>query len=164
MANTHQERRSGLSPLVWIAVAALVLFVSFPTLVRLSMAWPPAFLERRTQRGQVLERVKAAGGWAALQRDCTTLIDQHRDTDFYWVFTHTNALPTAIAALKPREVRLNGGEPWIVHIKVFGFRSTDGHQPQYFGLQVVSGNGADSYKPKDMRCEFVTNYIYEVYY
>jgi len=166
MADTQPEHRNGLSPLLWIIIALFALFLCFPTLFRLSEAWPPAFLERRTQREQVLERVQSSGGWLTLQHDCAMLVEQYKATNFIWfrVRTNYNELPAAIAALKPREVRFYGVEPPVVHIKVFGFRSTDGHQPPYFGLEVVSGSGADSYKPKDMRYELVTNNIYEVYH
>ncbi len=147
-----------------ILVALLLLYLLFPILIRLLSAWPPAFIERRAQRHQVFERVQAAGGWQSLQQDCATLIAQNRGTYFFWLSGNTNPLPSSIAALKPREVRFGGGQPEVIHIKVFGRRSTDGHQPPYFGLQLVSGAGADSYSPKDMRFEVVTNNVYVVYH
>jgi hypothetical protein len=162
MAEEQQKPQSRFGCLVVFIV--VLLYFQFPTIIALVNAWPPAFIERRTQREQVLERIQSAGGWQALQRDCATIVEQNRGTYFVWFRGHTNALPPSIAALKPREVRFSDSQPEIVEIKVFGYRSTDGHQPPYFGLRVVSGAGADSYKPKDMRYEFVTNNIYEIYH
>jgi len=163
MAEVRQERVSSLGILVGILVTLVVLYGYLPVLVRLPEAWPPAFIERRTQRKQVFERVQAAGGWQSLQQDCAALIAQNRGAYFHWGRGNTNPLPSSIAALKPREVRFVDGQPEVVHIKVFGYRSTDGHQPPYFGLQVVSGTGAESYRPKDMRFENITNNVYVVY-
>ena len=60
----------------------------------------------------------------------------------------------------------------IVRIKIFGLHSTGGHLTPYFGLEVVSGPGAKSYKPRPgrgglsgngFRYRPVTDQIYEVY-
>jgi len=48
MRDDQQTQQGGLSVFVWIAIGALLLFVSLPILVRLSAAWPPVVLERRT--------------------------------------------------------------------------------------------------------------------
>ena len=164
MAEEQQKSKSKLGCLLASVVVLALLYFQLPTLVALVNAWPPAFIERRTQRQQVFDRVQSAGGWQSLQQDCAALITQNRGAYFVWFRGHTNPLPSSIAALKPREVRFSDGQPEVVHIKVFGFRSTDGHQPPYFGLQVVSGTGADSYRPKDMRFEIVTTNIYAVYH
>jgi hypothetical protein len=158
-----QKPQSRLGCLVVFVALLVLLYLELPTIIALVNAWPPAFIERRTQREQVLERIQSAGGWQALQRDSTAIVEQNRGTHFVWFRGSTNPLPPSVAALKPREVRFFDGQPEVVEIKVFGYRSTDGHQPPYFGLRVISGAGADSYKPKDMRYELVTNNIYEIY-
>ena len=175
MSDLPQPARSRFVPVLAIAAGLFVLLWYFVVVLRVPDAWPPASLERRAQRKHVLERIHSAGGWPALQHDCDALSQQHGDAYYFWTPRSTNALPPAISALKPKEVRAgwieHPGEPTelrLVHIKVFGFRSTDGHQSPYFGLEVASGPGAETYKPtkskfNDGRCELVTNNIYEVH-
>jgi hypothetical protein len=147
------------------------------------MWWPPPSVERRGQRQKVLERVEAAGGWAAIQRDCDTLVSQHRDSTFYWHRYDTNALPPALAALNPWEVRFyspsvlrdfkDQPQVAVVRIKIFCMHSTGGHSTPYFGLEVVSGAGAETYRPRPSRGGVsgngyrsytkVTDRIYEIY-
>lgn len=167
--------RSRFVPGLAIAAGLFVVLWYFVVVWRLPDAWPPESLERRAQRKQVLERIQSAGGWPALQRDCDGLSEQHKDAFYFWTPRSTNALPPAIGALKPKGVRAGwieqpGGptELRLVHIKVFGNRSTDGHQSPYFGLEVASGPGAETYRPtkskfNDGRCALVTNYVYEVH-
>ena len=174
MSDSSQPARSRLIPVLAIAAGLFVLFWYFVVVWRLPDAWPPASLERRTQRKEISERIQSAGGWSALQHDCDVLSQQHRDAVYFWTPRSTNALPPAISALKPKEVRASwtqhSGEPTElrVHIKVFGLRSTDGHQSPYFGLEVVTGPHAGTYKSVrsrfvDLPCELVTNGIYEVH-
>ena len=159
------------------------MFVLYFILPSLLMSWPPDWLERRTQRQKVIERVQAAGGWAALQKECDALVEQYRDTAFMWHRGETNALPPALAALKPWEVRFYSptvlrdfkDEPQVavVRIKIFGMHSTGGHSTPYFGLEIVSGAGAESYRPRPSRggvsgngyrsYTTVTDRIYEIY-
>ncbi|MCW5553239.1 MAG: hypothetical protein KIS67_13905 [Verrucomicrobiae bacterium] len=147
------------------------------------MWWPPPSVERRGQRQKVLERVEAAGGWAAIQKDCDALVEQYRDSAFAWHRYQTNALPPALAALNPWEVRFYSptvlrdfkDEPQVavVRIKIFGMHSTGGHSTPYFGLEVVSGAGAETYRPSPSRggvsgngyrsYSRVTDRIYEIY-
>ena len=42
----------------------------------------PRFVERQGQRAKVVQRVAAAGGWAALQKDCDALAAQYQDSAF----------------------------------------------------------------------------------
>jgi len=131
----------------------------------------------------VLERVQSVGGWAAIQSDCDTLAEQHRESAFFWYSGGPDALPSALAALKPQEVRFYSprvlrdfkDEPQVavVYIKIFGLPSTGGHGIPYFGLQVVCGAGAESYRPRPSRGGApgnaytsytpVTDRIYEIY-
>ncbi len=163
MAQDREESQSKLGCLLAFVIVLALLYSQLPTLIALVNAWPPAFIERRTQRQQVFERAQAAGGWQSLQKDCAALIAENRGTGFSWLRAQTNLLPASIAALNPTEVRFTDVQPEVVHIKVFGYRSTDGHQPPYFGLEVVSGTGAGAYKPRHMRFEIVTTNIYAVY-
>jgi hypothetical protein len=145
--------------------------------------WPPRSVERREQRTKVVERIQAVGGWAALQKDCDTLVAQYPDSAFVWYRHDTNALPPTIAALKPwcviyyspTVVRGYKDEPQIpvVRIKVFGIHSTGGHSIPYFGLEVVCGTNAASYQPQPAHggvsgnhydsYKRVTDTIYEIY-
>src|SRR5512138_3681904 len=138
MSASQRQTRSFLGPLLLI-LGLLLLLPLFPTLMRLPNAWPPAFLERKTQRQQVLQRVHSAGGWSALGHDCDVLSQQTNTDCFFWTPRSTNPLPPAIAALNPKAVRagltINPGttsEVRVVHVKVFGYGSTDGHQQPYF--------------------------------
>jgi hypothetical protein len=61
----------------------------------------------------------------------------------------------------------------VVRIKVFGMHSTGGHSTPYFGLEVMSGPDAESYRPRPSRggvsgngyrsFSAVTDRIYEIY-
>ena len=146
--------------------------------------WPPRSVERREQRAKVVERIKAVGGWPALQKDCDLLAERYQDSQFFW-YRHfnTNVLPHSIAALHPWEVRfyspkvLRGfkDEPQVpvVHIKVFGLHRTGGRAIPYFGLEVVCATNAEGYRPQPARggvsgnhydtYNKVTDTIYEVY-
>jgi hypothetical protein len=166
---------------IWGGLAFLGMLVILGVLD--PMWWPPPSIERRGQRQKVLERVNAAGGWAAIQRDCDALATQYRDGEFFWHRGETNKLPPALAALNPWEVRFtlptssqdSKDEPQVavVHIKIFGIHSTGGHSTPYFGLEVVSGSGAEIYKPRPSAVGAsgngygsynpVTERIYEVY-
>ena len=61
----------------------------------------------------------------------------------------------------------------VVRIKVFGIHSTGGHSIPYFGLEVVCGTNAASYRPQPAHggvsgnhydsYKRVTDTIYEIY-
>jgi len=145
--------------------------------------WILTAIDRRTERKQVIEQVQLAGGWAALQKACDALVEQNRDEVFYWHRGSTNALPATLTALKPWDIqfippavlRERKQEPQVavVRIKFFGMHSTGGHSTPYFGLEVVSGPGAETYKPTPSlggasgngyrRYRAVTDRIYEIY-
>jgi hypothetical protein len=180
MENSQPSQKSSLSFLLWVPVG---LFVIYFLWAYLPVAKPPNWIERRTQRQELIERVQSAGGWTALQQDCDTLVEHNREGAFFWFRGDTNALPPTIAALKPLEVRyyspaaLRGSSDEtkvsVVHIKIFGLHSTGGHSTPYFGLEVVSGTNADSYFPHPGSggvsgnhydtYRKVTNRIYEIY-
>ncbi len=168
----------------WIWGALAILGVLFILDFLSPTWWPPPSVERRGQRQKVVERVDSAGGWAAIQKDCDALVAQHQVDGFYWHDRFdTNALPPALAALKPWEVRFYSptvlkdfkDEPRVavVRIKIFGLHSTGGHSTPYFGLEVVSGAGAETYRPRPSRGGVsgnayrsyspVTDRIYEIY-
>ena len=147
---------------IWACFALVGVLLFLGVLNR--WAWPPPFVERRGQRQLVLDRVQSSGGWAAIQKDCDALAEQHRDSVFFWHRGDTNGLPQTLAALQPWSVQFHSpaalhnfkdfkDEPQVavVRIKVFGLHSTGGHSTPYFGLEVVSGAGADTYKPKPSR-------------
>jgi hypothetical protein len=145
--------------------------------------WPPRSMERREQRDKVAGWIQASGGWAALQKDCDTLVAQNPDGAFIWYRGNTNALPPTIAALhpwsviyySPAEVRNYKDEPQIpiVRIKVFGLHATGGHSTPYYGLEVVCAANAEHYHPQPAQggvpgnhydsYRRVTDTIYEIY-
>jgi hypothetical protein len=146
--------------------------------------WPPRFLEHRQQRAELLKRIRSAGGWAALQKDCEALVGQNRDDVFRWTRgSDTNALPHAIAVLNPLEVQFyspavlqgfkDAPQVPVLHIRVFGIHSTGGHSIPYFGLAVACGTNAGSYRPSPSHggvignrfdsYRQVTDTIYEIY-
>jgi|ERR1035441_948078 hypothetical protein len=161
-----QMRRHRTLHCLWgcwaLATAGFLYLMLYPS------AWPPLWLERHTQRHEVLERVQSGGGWAALKRDCDSLAAAYRDDPygFRWFRDDTNSLPRAIAALRPKEVefyprkvvRQFGGEGArflgtnvIVRISIFGAHSTGGHDQPALGLDVLCEAGVSKYKPERLR-------------
>ena len=144
--------------------------------------------DRLNQHKTVVARVQAAGGWAALQRDCEALVKTNQDGEFLWYkFLDTNPLPPAIAAIQPMEVRYDSpgllkragfkAQFSIVRINVFGSHRTGGRDIPFFGLEVVCGTNADGYSPLSVvvtngeqfytpyyaNYEKMTNWIYEIH-
>jgi len=164
-----------------LAVLATAILLFLPALP--SFRGPSASVERRGQRQQVLERVRSVGGWAAIQKDCDALAEQYRESTFFWYTGGPKTLPSALAALKPQEVRFDSPrvlrdfkdkpQVAVVRIKIFGLASTGGRGIPYFGLQVVSGAGAETYRPSPSgggapgnaytSYRLVTDRIYEIY-
>jgi hypothetical protein len=142
--------------------------------------WPRSFIERRTQRQMVLERVRRAGGWEAVRHGCEALVTNYPDGLTWFppssnsrVYPHpqtepqhyyvTNldfgTIPAAVAALQPREIYyyplrlLRKGDPQVaaVRIKIFGGHATGGHSTPYYGLEGPCGKGAETYAPVPSR-------------
>src|SRR5690349_2914368 len=132
-------------------------------------SWPPRWWERRSQRQTVLEKVKLAGGWDAVHQGCEELVTTHTDvfvwypphegvrmyprpqtgpTNYYVTNIDYGPLPSAVAALAPREVRYYPPELLphgsrsaptapVVLIKFFGMHASGGHSQPYFAFEVV---------------------------
>ncbi len=67
--------------------------------------FPPRWYELHQQRKKVAERVKAAGGWQVLRRECIAFAETNEVV--YWGRWRTNdgpALPPALIALRPQQV------------------------------------------------------------
>jgi hypothetical protein len=182
MENSQPSRKIWSGDLLRLALAALVIVGLFRYF--LLGGWPPNWVDRRTERKILIDRVQAAGGWTALQRACDALVEQHQDTGFHWLERDdTNKVPPAIVALKPQDVSFNSPsvprgsseeeEFLVVDIKIFGRHATGGHSSPYFGLEVVSGTNAENYTPHPRilgasgnnadSYRKVTNRIYEIY-
>jgi hypothetical protein len=165
------------SALLAVLVAAILLLPALPV-----FRGPSVSVERRGQRQKVLERVQSVGGWAAIQRDCDTLVEHYRESGFFWPSSTTNGLPSALAALKPLEGRFyppkllrdtqDARQVAVVRITIFSLPSTGGHAIPYYGLDVVSGGGAETYRPRPSggalgnahrSYNSVTDRIYEIY-
>lgn len=130
-----------------IMMGVFVLLYIFPLLFTY---WPPLFIERHQQRDQVLQRVKSAGGWDALRRDCIALAGQYKDTGFQSHWLETNGLPQSIIILKPMFVQsypVTGLNANVVSIRIFGAHATGGHSTPYFGLEVAVGPDRERFRP-----------------
>jgi len=164
MRDSGQDSTRPQNHFTWTHVAILlgvVVFIYFvPRLLNsFPSGLPPDWIERRSQRRLVLERIQSIGGWDALKRDCALLVEQHKNENFYWSrSSSTNALPAAIAALKPMEVRFYppgvfGGSNQdtlvpVVRIRIFGLHATGGNSTPYLGLEVVCSTNTGAYEPK----------------
>jgi hypothetical protein len=152
--------RSSLPRLLLLtAIAALTFFVIIPAFL---IWWPPASVERHSQRAKLAERVQAAGGWEAVRRDCIAFAAQNTN-GFYSHWRDTN-LPPAILALKPMIVEY-APKVGCVSMRVFGINSTGGHSTPYFGLEVVTSTNRADYKHGGQHsvAKQVADGIYEVY-
>ena len=148
-------RRHPVIHVIWGCLASIVI-LSFLALMNW-YRWPPLFVERKAQRAKVVERIQAAGGWAALQRDCDALMAEYHDSAFIWRRGNKDELPPTIAALNPQSVifysadMVRGSKDFpqipLVQIKIFGAHSTGGHSIPYFGLEVVCSTNSASYQP-----------------
>ena len=180
MTDSPLPKGSSRSVLLGVLIAVFALYYIYSLLI----PWPPDWVERRTQRRDVIGRVQAAGGWTAIQRDCDVLVERYHDSQFFWSRGEdTNALPPSLAALMPWQIRFDSPillrqvkdapQVAVVRIKLFGMHSTGGHSMPYFGLEIVSGSGAKSYRPsatvdvvpgnEHHSYSRVTDTIYEVY-
>ena len=137
--------------------------------VVVTQAWPPVWMKRRAQREEVLKRIEAVGGWAALKLECDAFARAHQndEDEFRWYRDNTNLLPQSIAALKPREVQfyppsilrqfkseqsiLWFGTNIVVRIQVFGLHSTGGRGAPYLGIEVLCEPGLTNYCPQRLR-------------
>jgi hypothetical protein len=197
---SEQMRKHPVVHLIWGCFAFVGTLV-FLRVLNPAM-WPPRSVERREQRQKILERVQKVGGWDAVRLGCEALITNYPDgltwfppASNAWVYPNpqtkphryyvTNldwgTLPPAVAALQPIEIRyypprfLPKDEPQfaVVRIKIFGLHSTGGHSIPYFGLEVVCGTNAESYRPQPARggvsgnhydsYDQVADRIYEIY-
>ena len=154
-----------------------LMFCAIPLSIGLVILIHPAWLKRHEERKIAFERVKQAGGWDALKKDCLILAKQqtnYEHGDLIWLRYNTNfpPLPSAIAALKPFQVRCNPSEPVpVVRIHVVGHHSTDFAWPEYW-LWFVCGETPDNYSPKlgfhsgwfRTTIQKLTNSVFEVTY
>ncbi len=105
--------------------------------------WPPAPVERRAQRQKLSERVRLAGGWDAIRRDCIALAE--RNTNGFNSHWHDTNLPPAIVALRPLIVQYSPVYG-CVRLRMFGIHSTGGHSTPYFGLEVDTSTNSSAYE------------------
>lgn len=130
--------------------------------------FPPTWWERQVQRKEVLARVQSVGGWDALRKDCVLLAKQCQGEVSQWDDRHTNGLPAAIIALKPRRVEFyppkqrphfNNSDFPIVRITIFGAHSTGGRGIPWLGLDVVcAARSGTNYQTHRQRSETPLRY------
>jgi hypothetical protein len=139
---SEQIKKHPWTHLVWGFSALLGVLVVFGLLD--PAMWPPISVERREQRAKIMVRVQSAGGWDAVRRDCIVLAGQHTN-GFNSHWRDTNALPTAIAALRPLTVQY-APSYGCVRMRIFGRHSTGGHSTPYFGLEVDTSTNSAGYQ------------------
>lgn len=106
--------------------------------------WPPKILERHSQREKVMERVRSAGGWDAIKKDCVVFAEKNTN-GFYSHWRDTNGLTPVIIALKPMIVEYY--PPYgCVRIRIFGIHATGGHSTPFFGLEVDVSTNSTGHK------------------
>jgi hypothetical protein len=130
-------------PSIGFIVVLVVIFVAPFLFSRFLTWWPPLSIERRTQRGELAERVHSAGGWDAVRRDCISFAEQHTN-GFLSHWRDTN-LPPAILALWPLTVEYQP-QYGCVCMRIFGAHSTPAHSTPYFGLEVETSTNSADYK------------------
>jgi hypothetical protein len=153
----ESARRLGARRL-WHAVWFIAIPVFFILFLLPPSVWgPPVWWERGTQREKVLSRVKSAGGWETLRKECIQFAEQHKDEPIYYWNRETNRIPASIAALRPRRMEfysaemsksLNDSGLPLIRIQVFGAHSTGGHDEPWMSLDVICGNPAKDYPPR----------------
>jgi len=152
----------------------LSVFVIAPLAFRLLAWWPPRWLEHRQHHQQAIERVVAAGGWDSLHQDTALLLatNQGQYLRCYYPLRQTNfVLPSAIAALKPREIELNlGRSSNAACYRIFGYKSSGARGQANYWLVVTGENGSPdipkaitSRFPSPRTIHLITNGVYEVY-
>ena len=170
---------------IWglFAVSTFIIFYYLPS------HGTPNWIERRTQRQIVAERIQSAGGWTALKKDCERLGENDK-RGFRWTGRHTPDgfqfrdgtenppdVPPVIAALKPQEVEFRTVEKataiHVVKIKIFRLHSTGGHSTPYYAIEVAFGEDAKNYRPKpsglgasgnqSSTYRKIVDHIYEIY-
>lgn len=132
-----------------VCVIVLLLIVSIVTQPSRGYAFEK---QRTEQRKIVQERVKKAGGWAALRRECESLTNS---TNYYfWHYqwdasgkVDYSALPPSLATLEPHEITLDPSATNVVQIELFGLHRTGGTDTPYYGLWFVCGNVPTNYTP-----------------
>ena len=159
-----------------------MMFCAIPISVGLVVLIHPTWLKRYEERKTALERVKQAGGWDAIKRDCLLIANRWTNNEEYISFLKNNtvSLPPAIAALKPYRVRCyNEASRWpvntpqrstacstpIVQIHVTGLKSTDNSWPRY-NFWVVCGESPENYVSKiaGVHVRQITDSVFEVVY
>ena len=155
-----------------------LMFCAMPAAFGLIFLIQPAPLKVHEERKAVLERVKIAGGWEAITKDCFVIANQWPNNETYYRFerTHSISLPPTIDALAPLEVFCNsdasvqpGGSTVPIVRIYFLLRSTDNHGPAY-SLWIVCGETAKDYVPKtdppnqwhSESIRKITDYVFEV--
>ena len=154
--------------------AYFLMFWAMPISFGLILLLNPTPLKLHKERKIAFERIQAAGGWDAITRDCLALESQHtNDQEYLWWYgykTNSEALPPAIAALKPYRVTYYPYDNVpIIRIHVLGQHSTDGAWPEYW-LWFVCREMPQDYVPKlnypsewfPLNIRKMTNSIFEV--
>ena len=154
LAGLEERKLSALGKaLDQVATWVTIVFAGW-LLLWIIRAWPPAWVERLSQRKELQVRVQSVGGWTPIVQACAQVSREHQsDGYFYWWSPRgTNnpaPLPPALAGLKPRLVELwsHPKGPVSIRIQVFGMHSTGGHSEPYFALEVLCGETPPGFDP-----------------
>ena len=185
-----QIRRHPVIHSIWgcFAYVGVVVFLAILN-PAMSTWWPLGWFERLSQRQILMERVKSAGGWDSVRRDCVSLVALHTNGFLlFWANTNgvhffyldefgtndlflrieTNRLPASIVALDPRKVEY-APKDGCVRFRFFGSHSTGGIVEPYLGLEVDTSTNSVSYKHGagteygDWTYKKVAEGVYEIY-
>jgi hypothetical protein len=181
-SSSSAPKKNLLRPI--LVPAILFLAVGLLALLFLKFSKPSITAQRETQRKRVLQRIQIAGGWDALEKECIALAEENKNGLLHWGKWPDNQaiLPPAIAALEPKEIKFrpyesrdtsnHPSEVPIIQIKIFGTHATGNRARPYYGLEVISGPGGETYKPRPKRGALgnghkdyrnITDRIYEIY-
>jgi len=92
-------------------LALLLTCLGYYGLWSVARSWPPAWLERRTHRNAVFQRVEQGGGWERLAADAAMLAATNAPTTPVQLFGNTTniVLPASIALLRPFLIEVHPG-------------------------------------------------------
>ena len=174
---------------VWGCFAFVGVLVFFGFINNPEM-WPFWLIERsieqREHQAIFAGRLKLAGGWAAVQRDCDVLAEHYQGDQFQWFRgfdtnsgINTAPLPPSLAALEPMKVEffspeklrpIKGQEEFkvdaqipVVHIQIFGMHRTGIHDSPYLGFLVVCTTNAANHPEAYFKYQRVADRVYEGY-
>jgi len=150
-------------------LALLLIYLGGYGILKIRSWWPPAWVQRDSQRKEVFRRVESAGGWGRLLAETTVWMATNDPNFPGWLSAfNTNChLPQSISTLKPVLIEVNPGQ--ITNTVLFHVFRAHRHQPGY-ALYVTSTKSSqaaiETFRTKFPRTDTprqITNGVFEVY-